>query len=70
MFNNVLFGVLTTTPVPIEKLADLFTGENALDVTVVYNQIYALLPYVMPAVLGFIGFRKGLGWLMGQIRGA
>jgi len=52
------------------NLATLFQGENALDIGTVFSQIYALIPYVMPAVLGFTGFRKGLGWLMGQIKGA
>lgn len=58
------------TPVPVKQLSDLFTGANALNVSIVFDQIYSLLPYVLPAVLGFIGFRKGLGWLMGQIQGA
>lgn len=65
-----MLSFLAATPAPVQELADLFQGSNALDVTVVYDQIYALLPYVMPAVLGFIGFRKALGWLMGQIQGA
>ncbi len=65
-----MFSFLAATTAPVNELADLFKGDNALDVTVVYGQIYALLPYVMPAVLGFIGFRKALGWLMGQIQGA
>ena len=60
----------SVTPVPVEQLSDLFTGTNALDVSIVFDQIYSLLHYVLPAVLGFIGFRKGLGWLMGQIQGA
>ncbi len=71
-------GILTTflttflaaTPAPVEQLSDLFIGENALDVSIVFDQIYGLLPFVLPAVLGFIGFRKGLSWLMGQIQGA
>ena len=54
----------------ISSLADLFQGENAIDLSVVFDQIYGLLPYVLPAVLGFIGFRKAIGWLMGQIQGA
>ncbi len=52
------------------QLADLFKGENALNINTVYSQVYALIPYVMPAVLGFVGFRKGLSWLMMQIQGA
>lgn len=68
MRNLFVYGLVT--PGAPESLVDLFTGETPLDVTVVYDQIYALLPYVLPVVLGFIGFRKALGWLMGQIRGA
>lgn len=67
--NKLFTTVLSVAPAP-ESLAELFSGETPLDVTVVYDQIYALLPYVLPVVLGFIGFRKALGWLMGQIRGA
>lgn len=64
-----MFTFLTTTTTA-DTLADLFVGENALDITIVFDQIYSLLPYVLPAVLGFVGFRKGLSWLMGQIQGA
>lgn len=54
----------------VGNLAELFQGENAINLSVVFDQIYGLLPYVLPAILGFIGFRKAIGWLMGQIQGA
>lgn len=62
--------LLAAASTNVTKLSDLFTGENAIDISIVFDQIYGLLPYVLPAVLGFIGFRKGLSWLMGQIQGA
>ncbi len=52
------------------ELANLFTGENAITLNTVFSQIYGLIPYVLPAVLGFVGFRKGISFLMGQIHGA
>ncbi len=51
-------------------LSDLFKGENALTLNTVFQQIYGLIPYVLPAVLGFVGFRKGLSFILSQIHGA
>ncbi|MDE6783888.1 MAG: hypothetical protein K2J26_00700 [Ruminococcus sp.] len=34
------------------------------------SEIKSLLPIVGPAVVGFIGFRKGWGFVKGNIKGA
>ncbi len=36
----------------------------------VMKEIVGLLPVVVPTVIGFIGIRKGLSFLMGMIRQA
>lgn len=50
-----------------------FTWANALkdvDFGDVFQGIYDLIPIMLPAILGFLGFRKGWGFLKGQIKGA
>ena len=36
----------------------------------VFNQVYALVPKVIPAVILFLAFRKGWSWLKGQLLSA
>lgn len=43
------------------------TGDMMLDVL---SEIKTLLPIVAPAVIGFIGFRKGWGFIKSAIKGA
>lgn len=43
------------------------TGEMMLQVL---SEIKTLLPIVAPAVIGFIGFRKGWGFIRNAISGA
>ena len=42
--------------------ADMFTGLLA--------EIKALIPVLLPTVIGFLGFRKGWSFLKGQIKSA
>lgn len=54
-------------------LADAFSWATALssvDFNSVFSGIYELIPVILPAILGFLGFRKGWGFLKGQIKGA
>lgn len=41
-----------------------------VDFTQVFSGIYDMMPYIIPAVIGWLAFRKGWGWLKGQIKGA
>ncbi len=50
--------------------SNLGTIVNASMLTGVFDQIYALVPIVVPVVIGFIAFRKGWSWLKSQIKGA
>ncbi len=43
------------------------TGAMMLEVL---SEIKTLLPIVAPAVIGFIGFRKGWGFIKSAIKGA
>ena len=36
----------------------------------VFDQILSLLPVIIPALIGFIGFRKALGFVLGMIKKA
>ena len=36
----------------------------------VFNEILALLPVAIPVVVGFIGIRKGISFLIGILRSA
>ena len=42
--------------------ADMFTG--------LLSEIKALIPVLLPTVIGFLGFRKGWSFLKGQIKSA
>jgi hypothetical protein len=45
----------------------MFTGINFLDVL---NQIYVLIPIVLPVIIGFLAFRKGWAFLLGAVKKA
>lgn len=36
----------------------------------VLNEIVQLLPIILPALIGFIAIRKGIGFLLGSLRSA
>lgn len=41
-----------------------------VDLTGILNEIISLLPLVLPVVVGFIGIRKGISFLIGSLRRA
>jgi hypothetical protein len=43
------------------------TGEM---LTSVFDELYNVLPIVVPACLGLLGFRKAWGFVRGMLRGA
>lgn len=51
-------------------LAPLFTGENAIVLSGVLNEVIGLLPVVIPVVVTFIGLRKGIGFLQSILHSA
>ena len=56
--------VLTTV------LPALFTGEKAISLTGVMDEVVGLLPVVIPVLIGFIGLRKGISFLQGILHSA
>lgn len=54
----------------IEGAFSWTTALKDVDFTTVFNGIYEMMPTIIPAVLGFLGFRKGWAFLKGQIKGA
>lgn len=54
-------------------LATTFSWSTALtdiDFSSVFQGIYDLIPLMLPAILGFLAFRKGWSFLKGAIKGA
>ena len=43
------------------------TGEM---LTAVFNELYEVLPIVVPACLGLLGFRKAWSFIRGMLKGA
>ena len=50
--------------------SDLATVITTDMISGVFNQVYGLVPKVVPAVILFIAFRKGWSWLKGQLLSA
>ena len=46
------------------------TALTNVDLTGVLDELLALLPIVLPVVIGFIGVRKGISFLIGSLRRA
>lgn len=46
------------------------TAISGTDLTGILNEIISLLPVVLPVVVGFIGVRKGISFLIGSLRRA
>lgn len=51
-------------------LAGFFTGESAISLAGVLNEIKTLIPVILPTVVGFMAFRKGWSFLRGAVKGA
>ncbi len=43
---------------------------SGVDFTIVLNEMVALLPAVLPVAVLCIGFRKGISFILGMVRGA
>lgn len=43
---------------------------TSVDFGIILDSVLAMVPIVIPVVLGFIGFKKGLGFVKKQIKGA
>lgn len=46
------------------------TAIGAVDLTGILNEILSLLPLILPVLVGFIGVRKGISFLIGSLRRA
>lgn len=51
-------------------LEGLFTGENAISLSGVLNEITGLLPVVIPVMVSFIALRKGIAFIQSVLHGA
>lgn len=56
-------------PVLLET-TNMFSGVTSASFTGVLDQVVALVPIVLPAVIGFLAFRKGWSFIKGAIKGA
>jgi hypothetical protein len=43
---------------------------TGVELTAVLDEVVALIPTVLPVIIGFIAFRKGLAFVKGALRGA
>lgn len=59
-----MFPMLTATAVDLSSIvtADMVSG--------VLSQIVGLLPVVLPAMITFLGIRKGISFVMGMLHSA
>ena len=51
-------------------LAEMIGGADGVNLSAVLSEITALIPKVLPAVIGFIAFRKGFAFIKSALRGA
>ena len=53
-----------------DTVANAWNGVDSSMMAGVLDEIKSLLPIVAPAVIGFIAFRKGWGFIKGAMKGA
>lgn len=53
-----------------DTVANAWNGVDSSMMAGVLDEIKSLLPIVAPAVIGFIAFRKGWGFIKNAIKGA
>lgn len=63
----MLFPILTSGASVGSQVATAVTGT---DMSGILTEIINLLPVVLPVVIGFIGVRKGISFLIGSLRRA
>ena len=51
-------------------LAELFTGEKAITLSGVLNEVVGLLPVALPVMISFIALRKGISFIQSILHGA
>lgn len=64
---DILNGIVLTSATTSNSVATAISGT---DLTGILNEIISLLPVVLPVVVGFIGVRKGISFLIGSLRRA
>ena len=60
-------GIALTSATTSNTVATAISGT---DLSGILNEIISLLPVVLPVVVGFIGVRKGISFLIGSLRRA
>lgn len=63
----MLANLVLTSGTATNQVATAITNT---DLSGILNEIIALLPVVLPTVIGFIGVRKGISFLIGSLRRA
>lgn len=48
----------------------MFTGVTSASLLEILDSITALVPVVLPAVIGFLAFRKGWSFIKSAVKGA
>lgn len=59
--------MFSTTPIVAKHLSDVITSDM---MSGVFSEILGVLPVVIPAVITFIAFRKGLSFVLSSLRKA
>lgn len=63
----MLFGGLVLTSTAANTVA---TAITSVDLSSIMEEIVSLLPVLLPTVVGFIGIRKAISFLIGMLRRA
>ena len=64
MLSNLLLSGGTTTANTVA------TALNGVDMSSILQEVVNLLPVVIPVLIGFMGIRKGISFLIGSLRRA
>lgn len=62
--------LLTLANVATSGAAVVAGSVGSIDLTGILDEVISLLPVVLPVVIGFIGIRKGISFLIGSLRNA
>ena len=60
---------LLTSTVTANTVANAVSSAN-IDFSAILGEVISLLPVCLPVVIGFIGVRKGISFLIGSLRRA
>lgn len=52
------------------EVTGLMIDLTGVDLTTVLDEITGMLPVILPVIIGFIAFRKGIAFLKQQLKGA